>query len=164
MICRLPGSELRSSCLGEGAPGRGKGRSTGWAPDEGEEAPGQGHGAGEGGGRAEQRDLVREEVREAEWGPLGWGSVVPALLQVWAEQGQRIKLGVGKNTAQWAWLSAAWTVSVTWGTSPHLCLPTQWWLWPVAFVDKRCLLSSGLCHHRVSDCSECPGGGEASSS
>lgn len=38
MICRLPGSELRSSCLGEGAPGRGKGRSTGWAPGEGEEA------------------------------------------------------------------------------------------------------------------------------
>lgn len=28
-------------------------------------------------GRAEQRDLVREEVREAEWGLLGWGSVVP---------------------------------------------------------------------------------------
>lgn len=28
-------------------------------------------------GRAEQRDLVSGEVREAEWGLLGWGNVVP---------------------------------------------------------------------------------------
>lgn len=147
MICRLPGSELRSSCLGEGAPGRGKGRSTGWAPDEGRR-PVQRHGAGEGGGegRAERSsEGGGERQRGVSWeGQCGARPYSRCGLSRGKESGG----GWGEGTLHTGPGSMQpGLCRLLGGRRPYLCLPTRWWLWPVAFVPTG-----------VSDCSACPGG------